>query len=196
MSLDLLKIITDLLPRPAHCRPSPRGCPAFSACEIGESSSSAAPMIPPRPGGIILSGDAFGHGSSATVVSCLNCQSTRWERRTMTALRSSPVQRKEIRALRQEIQQRTGKTPEQLYEERERRVRDSIFLKQPDRLPLFIFPDPCAHYHVRQSAAYYDPGAWRQVIHVQEAFRHLLLADSQEDDAGGHQARLCAYAGF
>jgi len=82
----------------------------------------------------------------------------------MTTLRSSPVQRKEIRALRQEIQQRTGKTPEQLYDERETRIRDSIFLKQPDRIPLFIFPDPCAHYNVRQSAAYYDPAAWRQAL--------------------------------
>ena len=82
----------------------------------------------------------------------------------MTTLRSSPAQRKEIKALRQEIQQKTGKSPEQLYEEREKRVRDSIQLKQPDRIPVFIFPDPVAHYNLRQSAAYYDSAAWRQAL--------------------------------
>ncbi|OGO40340.1 MAG: hypothetical protein A2147_02415, partial [Chloroflexi bacterium RBG_16_57_8] len=86
----------------------------------------------------------------------------------MTSLRSSPARKKEIKALREEIQQRTGKTPEQLYEEREKRVRDSIYLNQPDRIPLFIFPDPCAHYNLRQSAAYYDPVAWRQAL-IREA---------------------------
>jgi len=82
----------------------------------------------------------------------------------MTSLRSSPTQKREILALRDEIRQKTGKTPEHLYEEREKRVRDSIYLKQPDRIPLFIFPDPSAHYNLRQSAAYYDPVAWRQAL--------------------------------
>lgn len=82
----------------------------------------------------------------------------------MTSLRSSPAQKKEIKALRQEIQQRTGKTPEQLYEEREKRVRDSIYLKQPDRIPLFVFPDPAEHYGLPHSAAYDDPAAWRQAF--------------------------------
>ena len=36
---------------------------------------------------------------------------------------------------RDEIQKRTGRTPEELYEEREKRVRDAIQLKEPDRVP-------------------------------------------------------------
>ncbi len=86
----------------------------------------------------------------------------------MTSVRSSPAQKSEIRALREEIQQKTGKTPEQLYEEREKRVRDSIYLKQPDRIPLFVFPDPSAHYGLPQSAAWYDPAAWRRAF-IKEA---------------------------
>jgi len=86
----------------------------------------------------------------------------------MTSHRSSPAQKKEIKALREEIQQSTGKTPEQLYEEREKRVRDSIYLKQPDRIPLFVFPDPAAHYGLSHSAAWYDPAAWRRAF-IKEA---------------------------
>jgi len=73
----------------------------------------------------------------------------------MTSVRSSAVHSGEIKALREEIRRRTGKTPEQLYEELEKRVRDSIFLKQPDRIPLFVFADPSAHHGLPHSAAWY-----------------------------------------
>lgn len=80
----------------------------------------------------------------------------------MTTVRAA--QKQQIQALKEEIQQKTGKTPEQLYEEREKRVRDAIYLNVPDRVPLFIFPDPCARYGLHQSAAYYDPAAWRNAL--------------------------------
>ncbi len=80
----------------------------------------------------------------------------------MTDLRSQQTQ--EIEALREQIQKETGKTPEQLYEEREKRVRDAINLKQPDRIPLFIFGNPGEHSNLPNSAAYYDPSAWRQAL--------------------------------
>ncbi len=80
----------------------------------------------------------------------------------MTNLRSTHAQ--EIQALREQIQQETGKTSEQLYEEREKRIRDAIYLKQPDRIPLFIFGNPAAHYNLPNSAAYYDPSAWRKAL--------------------------------
>ncbi|MBI4187950.1 MAG: hypothetical protein HY529_01960 [Chloroflexi bacterium] len=44
----------------------------------------------------------------------------------------------DLKALRQEIERKTGKTPEQLYEEREKRVRDAIEVNEPDRVPLHI----------------------------------------------------------
>ena len=96
----------------------------------------------------------------------------------MTSFRSSPAHKREIRALREEIQQKTGKTPEQLYEEREKRVRDAIFLRQPDRIPLFAFPDPAAHYGLPHSAAFYDPAAWRKAF-----IRDIL--DFEPDMASG-----------
>jgi hypothetical protein len=86
----------------------------------------------------------------------------------MTSFRSSPAHKKEITGLREEIQRKTGKTPEALYEEREKRVRDSIHLRQPDRIPLFVFPDPTAHYGLPHSAAWYKPTAWRSAF-IQEA---------------------------
>ena len=83
----------------------------------------------------------------------------------MTSFRSSPAQEKEIQRLREEIQQKTGKTPEKLYEEREKRVRDAIFLRQPDRIPLFFFGNPSS-YGLPNSAAWYDPAATRRA-HIQ-----------------------------
>jgi uroporphyrinogen-III decarboxylase len=63
----------------------------------------------------------------------------------------------ELKRMREEIVTKTGKTPEQLYEEREKRVRDAIELKEPDRVPLWIIPDPHNRYGLSRSAAYYDP---------------------------------------
>jgi hypothetical protein len=37
--------------------------------------------------------------------------------------------------LKKQIEERTGKTVEQLYQERDKRVRDAIALKKPDRVP-------------------------------------------------------------
>ena len=70
----------------------------------------------------------------------------------------------EISALREEIENKTGKTPEQLYEEREKRVRDAIELKEPDRVPLWIIPEPGRYCGLPQSAAYYEPVAWKVAI--------------------------------
>jgi len=66
--------------------------------------------------------------------------------------------------LREEIERKTGKTPEQLYEEREKRVRDAIELKEPDKVPLWIIPEPGKMSGLPQSAAYYDPVAWKEAI--------------------------------
>ncbi len=44
-----------------------------------------------------------------------------------------------LRALRAEIEQATGKMADQLYEEREKRIRDAVELKTPDRVPIFMF---------------------------------------------------------
>jgi hypothetical protein len=68
----------------------------------------------------------------------------------------------EIQVLREEIQRKTGKTPEVLYEEREKRIRDSINLKKPDRVPIIVMGDPSDYTDVPRSAAYYDPVAFKK----------------------------------
>jgi hypothetical protein len=64
--------------------------------------------------------------------------------------------------LKQQIEERTGKTVEELYAERAKRVNDVIALRKPDRVPLFVFIDPHAYSGIPNSAAYYDPVALRR----------------------------------
>jgi hypothetical protein len=63
---------------------------------------------------------------------------------------------------RDEIQKKTGKTPEELYEEREKRVRDAIQLKEPDKVPWVLVGGDEAN--VIPSASYYDPAAYRAAV--------------------------------
>lgn len=64
------------------------------------------------------------------------------------------------------MEEKTDKTPEELYQEREKRVRDAIQLKEPDRVPVLI---GCAYFPARyagvpSSAAYYDAAAWKEAV--------------------------------
>ncbi|MFC1874255.1 uroporphyrinogen decarboxylase family protein [Chloroflexota bacterium] len=64
------------------------------------------------------------------------------------------------------MQKKTGKSPEELYEEREKRVRDTIGLKEPDRVPVVM---GMAYFAAKYtglppSAAYYDTVAWKEAI--------------------------------
>ncbi len=73
----------------------------------------------------------------------------------------------ELRTLREEIERKTGKTPEQLYEEREKRVMDTLQLRAPDRVP--VITDSFCYFSVKYaglspSAVYYDPGLYKQAF--------------------------------
>jgi hypothetical protein len=72
----------------------------------------------------------------------------------------------EQKKLRAEIEKKHGKTPEQLYEEREKRVRDAIELREPDRVPtsfrLTYFP--ATYTGIPKSVAYYDPARWNKAV--------------------------------
>lgn len=59
--------------------------------------------------------------------------------------------------LKEQIEERTGKSVEQLYAERVKRVRDVIELREPDRVPFLVLVDTMAHYGVPNSVSYYDP---------------------------------------
>jgi hypothetical protein len=58
--------------------------------------------------------------------------------------------------LKKQIEERTGKTVEQLYAERDKRVRDAIELRVPDRVPFMVLVEPHAYSGIPNSAAYYD----------------------------------------
>ena len=64
---------------------------------------------------------------------------------------------KENLLLKEQIEERTGKTVEQLYAERAKRVRDVIELREPDRVPFLVLIDIQVHYGIPNSTAYYDP---------------------------------------
>jgi hypothetical protein len=72
--------------------------------------------------------------------------------------------RKELKILKQQIERRTGRTTEQLYEERDKRVRDAIELREPDRVPYSATTDIHLHTGIRNSAAYYDPIGWKTAM--------------------------------
>jgi hypothetical protein len=72
--------------------------------------------------------------------------------------------RKENLMLKKQIEERTGKTVEQLYAERARRVNDVIELRAPDRVPFSIFMEPHIYSGIPNSAAYYDPIAFKRTM--------------------------------
>jgi hypothetical protein len=78
--------------------------------------------------------------------------------------------------LKKQIEERTGKTIEQLYAERAKRVRDATELKEPDRVPFSLFGDLHTDSKILNSAAYYDP------ITLKRAMRKLAV-DMEPDMA-------------
>ncbi len=72
----------------------------------------------------------------------------------------------EQQRLRAEIEKKHGKTLEQLYEEREKRIRDAIELSEPDRVPtsLRLTYFPATYTGIPKSTAYYDPARWKNAV--------------------------------
>jgi hypothetical protein len=66
--------------------------------------------------------------------------------------------------LKKQIEERTGKTVEQLYNEKAKRVQDAIELKEPDRVPFSLFGDARTHSRILNSAAYYNPIALKRAM--------------------------------
>jgi hypothetical protein len=64
--------------------------------------------------------------------------------------------REENILLKKQIEDRAGKTVDQLYEERAKRVRDVIELKEPDRVPFMVLVEPHRYSGIPKSSAYYD----------------------------------------
>ncbi len=68
-----------------------------------------------------------------------------------------------LRLLRAEIEQKTGRTADEWYEEREKRIRDAVEANQPDRVPIFIMGLPAQRFGgppreaMRRAALYFEP---------------------------------------
>ena len=76
----------------------------------------------------------------------------------MTSTAEIEKYREENLLLKKQIEERTGKTVEQLYAERAKRVRDVIELREPDRVPFFgSASNRTTIPGCPNSAAYYDP---------------------------------------
>jgi len=74
------------------------------------------------------------------------------------------VYTEEVKKLRAEIENKHGKTIEQLYEEREQRVKDAIELREPDRVPVTVGTGVFAARYagLTASAMYYDHAGYRE----------------------------------
>ncbi len=82
----------------------------------------------------------------------------------MTARAEIAEYRKENKLLKKQIEEQAGKTVEQLYAERAKRVKDVIELRQPDRVPFSLFIEPHIYCGMPKSAAYYDPVAFKRAM--------------------------------
>ena len=71
---------------------------------------------------------------------------------------------KEQQILKEEIERTTGKSTEQLYEEREKRVRDTIEVQQPDRIPITATVNVHKYTGIPNSAGYYDPIVFKRAM--------------------------------
>ncbi len=76
------------------------------------------------------------------------------------------VTAKDVKKTRGEIETRIGKDPGEFYQEREKRVRDTIELRQPDRVPVLAGGGYFAAKYagLPLSAAYYDPVNFREAV--------------------------------
>lgn len=71
---------------------------------------------------------------------------------------------KYLKELREKIERETGRTPEELYAEREARVQAALSLQEPDRVPMWMFTDVSMYYGIPRSAEYYDPVRWKKAV--------------------------------
>ncbi len=82
----------------------------------------------------------------------------------MTSQTEIKKYQKENSLLKKQIEERTGKTVDQLYSERAKRVKDVVELREPDRVPFSYFVEPHTYCGIPNSAAYYDPIAFKRAV--------------------------------
>jgi hypothetical protein len=74
----------------------------------------------------------------------------------MTSTSEAKKYMEENQLLKKQIEERTGKTVEQLYDERSKRVRAAVELNMPDRVPFSLMVEVQSFAGVPNAASYYD----------------------------------------
>lgn len=71
-----------------------------------------------------------------------------------------------VKRAKEEIERKTGKTAEQLYQEREKRLTDAVNLKEPDRVPVAMRGGymPLRRAGLSHDAAFYDHAAQEEAV--------------------------------
>ena len=82
----------------------------------------------------------------------------------MSLLAGTNQYKQENLVLKKQIEERTGKTIEQLYDERNKRSRAAVELNKPDRVPFFFLVDMQSFAGVPNAASYYDPLKMKRVM--------------------------------
>ncbi len=80
------------------------------------------------------------------------------------AISDADLYNEEQKTIKLEIERKHGKTAEQLYAEREKRVRDATELREPDRVPVTCNAAPAVYAGIPRSSEYYDPLAWKRAV--------------------------------
>jgi hypothetical protein len=72
----------------------------------------------------------------------------------------------ELQALRKRIEEKYGKTTVQLYEEREKRIKDAIEHRQPDHVPVRLETHafPACYAGLSMADIFYKPAAWKKAV--------------------------------
>jgi hypothetical protein len=81
--------------------------------------------------------------------------------------------------LKKKIEEQSGKTVEQLYDERNKRVRAAVELRKTDRVPFSLMVEVQSFAGVPNAASYYDP------LRMKRAMRHAAVELEPDMAEGG-----------
>ncbi len=97
----------------------------------------------------------------------------------MSSLSEIEKYQQENQVIKKQIEERAGKTIEQLYAERNARCRAVVELEKPDRVPFFFLVDMQSFAGVPNAASYYDP------LKMKRAMRQAALELEPDMAEGG-----------
>ena len=90
----------------------------------------------------------------------------------------------DIIRLREQIEEKSGKTPEQLYKEREKRLQDAMELKQPDRIPMHLM----LGYFIADIGGITNQEMHENPAKVQEILEHFALEHEADSITGAYSS--------